>query len=583
MKISELLNKKNLIVFLLTIFSFNSLQANEPVDIWNVDNSEGNITVETESTNEINNEINMNAQTSDQILLVEQDETIEKEKNNLVGIFDPADNDLSINMWEFSDKNTIIKITKRINQLELSEDAKKIYNRVLLTNSFIPKKFNNEEFLSIKVDWMIKSKNLNLIKDFILSNNEQATNQKLLIFYLDEYLSNGDLENACGIFDSINILPESDYISKFKIYCLIHNEKKEIAQIQFDLVKEEGFKDKFFENNFNFLMGYTEKFDPNISEKNLLDFHLSQIVNDQFEFVPKDETKKIIWKYLKSFNLLENLDDVDIEDDEKIISIETATHNKNYPEKDLLNLYARYKFGIQQLLSVEESYKDLPPNQARALLYQGILLSKEDSVKISLLKLLKDSFKESKIENAFDEQLTEFLQKIDPKEVPGEYDYFYTYHLAKDEKEDKKIKFNNKILHQSKLINYFSGEMNIENSEKELNKILKKIKSNKKYFFSMKDKILLESLISDGVSLQFSQKDMSLFELNQANLPTDIENMISNGDIGTIMLRLVEIIGEDNLMDLGTEDHYFIITTLNKLNVDKIRNEIILEVLPLKV
>ena len=92
---------------------------------------------------------------------------------------------------------------------------------------------------------MIKSKNLNLIKDFILSNNEQATNQKLLIFYLDEYLSNGDLENACGIFDSINILPESDYISKFKIYCLIHNEKKEIAQIQFDLVKEEisKFKD----------------------------------------------------------------------------------------------------------------------------------------------------------------------------------------------------------------------------------------------------------------------------------------------------------------------------------------------------
>ena len=112
MKISELLNKKNLIVFLLTIFSFNSLQANEPVDIWNVDNSEGNITVETENTNEIDNEINMNAQTSDQVLLVEQDETIEKEKNNLVGIFDPADNDLSINMWEFSDKNTIIKIRR---------------------------------------------------------------------------------------------------------------------------------------------------------------------------------------------------------------------------------------------------------------------------------------------------------------------------------------------------------------------------------------------------------------------------------------------------------------------------------------
>ena len=347
-------------------------------------------------------------------------------------------------------------------------------------------------------------------------------------------------------------MPESDYISKFKIYCLIFNEKKEFAQVQFDLVKEEGFKDKFFENNFNFLMGYTEKFDSNISEKNLLDFHLSQIVNDQFEFVPKDETKKIIWKYLKSFNLLENLDDVDIEDDEKIISIETALIIK-LPRKRFIKSLYWYKFGIQQLLSVEESYKDLPLIRQELYYIKGFYYQ-EDSVKISLLKLFKDSFK-SKIEKAFDEQLTGF-KKIDPKEVPGEYDYFYTYHLAKDKKQDKKIKFNNKILHQSKLINYFSGEMNIENSEKELNKILKKIKSNKKYFFSMKDKILLESLISDGVSLQFSQKDMSLFELNQANLPTDIENMISNGDIGTIMLRLVEIIGEDNLMDLGTEDHY---------------------------
>ena len=50
-----------------------------------------------------------------------------------------------------------------------------------------------------------------------------------------------------------------------------------------------------------------------------------------------------------------------------------------------------------------------------------------------------------------------------------------------------------------------------------------------------------------------------------------------------ILLRLVEIIGEDDLNNLGSESLYFILSTLNKLNIDKIRNNIILKTFPLKV
>ena len=50
-----------------------------------------------------------------------------------------------------------------------------------------------------------------------------------------------------------------------------------------------------------------------------------------------------------------------------------------------------------------------------------------------------------------------------------------------------------------------------------------------------------------------------------------------------ILLRLVEIIGEDNIEDLGSETQYFVITVLNEINLDKIRNEILLKILPLKV
>ena len=68
----------------------------------------------------------------------------------------------------------------------------------------------------------------------------------------------------------------------------------------------------------------------------------------------------------------------------------------------------------------------------------------------------------------------------------------------------KNIRINNKILHQSKLINYFIENYPIKDVEKDLNDLLKKIKRDKKYFFSKKDIILLESLKSDGI--KFSKK-----------------------------------------------------------------------------
>ncbi len=577
MRILKLLIKKLIILtFLLVFYPVNS---DEPVDIWNIDQNSKNENTNSKNENEVVNDADI--QPVNQVISIEEENKILEEEKYLFGIYDPAENDFTLNMWEFSSKEKILKLINKIDKINLSNDAKKIYNNLILTNTIVPNSFSEKEFLDLKVNWLIKQKNLNLIEEFINNNNNQKIDPNLLNFYLDEYLSNGEIDNACKIFDIIKILPEDNYSTKFKIYCLIHSKNRDFAQVQYDLLKEKNFKDKSFEMIFNFLMGYVDNINLKISEETMLDFHLSRITNNQFEFEPNDKTKKNIWKYLNSFNLLENLDNIDIENDEKILSIEKATHDKNYSERDLLNLYKRYRFSIQELLSIEDSYKSLNDNRARALLYQGILLSKEDSNKIKLLQILKESFKKSKIENAFNNEFVKILKEIDAKNVPNKYQYFYNYYLSSDIPESKKIKYNNKLLHQSKLLSYFLGDTKINNSEKELKKMLKKIKKDKKYFFSLKDKIVVESLISDG--LKISEKDKDLLELYTANIPTDIEVMINDGELAMIMLRLVEIIGEDSLINLGTENLYFIISTLNKLNVDKIRDEIILEVLPLKV
>ena len=54
-------------------------------------------------------------------------------------------------------------------------------------------------------------------------------------------------------------------------------------------------------------------------------------------------------------------------------------------------------------------------------------------------------------------------------------------------------------------------------------------------------------------------------------------------ETGLFLLRLVEIIGEDKITDMDPETLYFIISALNQLDIDQLRNQILLKVLPLKV
>ena len=143
------------------------------------------------------------------------------------------------------------------------------------------------------------------------------------------------------------------------------------------------------------------------------------------------------------------------------------------------------------------------------------------------------------------------------------------------------LKFNNDILHQSKLLNYFNGDYSKSKIEKDLENFLKKIKKNKKYFLSKKDIIFLDSLKSDGI--QIDKKFDNLYKVDTSEIPTDIQVMINNNEKGAALLRIVQVIGEDELERIDEDTMYFIISTLNQLNIGLIRNQILLKVLPLKV
>ena len=58
------------------------------------------------------------------------------------------------------------------------------------------------------------------------------------------------------------------YLEKFKIYCLIFNDKKNEAQLLFDILREQNLSDKFFNDKINFLLGITNSTSDKIKEDN---------------------------------------------------------------------------------------------------------------------------------------------------------------------------------------------------------------------------------------------------------------------------------------------------------------------------
>ena len=458
---------------------------------------------------------------------------------------------------------------------QLSED---LLFKVLFTNAYPPKaNLNSKEFLKIKINWLIKKKRIKDLQALLKNNPEVGQNSKAIKFLINEYLSSADIKSACDKINFIDQRVENSYLDKFTIYCLINNNREDEAQLIFELMKEKGFKDSFFEDKINFLLGITETTTQKILDDTLLNFYFSHITSDNFQYEPTDKTNKYIWQYLSSANLIQiNY----FEDEDVILTYEQAAGQNSFENDEIFKIYLKMNFNFNQLLNAQEIYKNLPNYKARALIYQSILLTDDIKKKIDLAFLLKDLFIKDKLFDVYAEELSNILKSIDPDNIPENYVELVKQNF--DKNLTSKIKFDNDILHRSKVIRHFlENNEKLSRTEKDFKAVYKKIKRNKKYFISIKDIVVLESLAADGVSLP---NDLDYTELSsQLTIPNNLQDLVSQNQIGLIMLKIVEIIGEDNISDLDPETVYFLNRILNDLNLKKIRNNILSEALPVRV
>ena len=570
---------------LLIIFLFSTpLKSEDEIDIWKKNNTE-----EKEST-QINKKINKEETQKlnfDSIKTIELNQKIEitdeslkenSQEAKVFGIYDPADNDFDLNMWSSTKAEDIKSSLKRLEKIKLSKTADEILERILMSFAYSPRGMKEDEFTDLKINWLIKNQRTELIENFVKQNKEFKSKSRAVQYLVDDNIAQADISEGCEKIKFIDKEIKDAYLEKFKIYCLVFNNKKSEAQLLLDLLREQNQSDKFYDDKINFLLGVSDKTSKKINENNLLNFYLSSITNKDFNFKPNKNTKKEIWQYLNASNLIKV---EDISDKERLNELELAA-NKGQINKDIIfKIYQQVPYNLSELINAKSKYQNLQGIEARSLIYQKYLLSEDNESKMEYLFLLEELFKKENLQNIYSKFLSDKIQEIGIENISERYQEIAQSRIIRDDEFALgKVKYNDKILHQSKILKYYFENENEKKVQKDIDKIFKKISKNRKYFYSAKDLALIDSLINDGFSLpsNFDYKNLA----EKFDIPKNLLKLIENKQNAFLALKIVEIIGEDEPNELDPETIYFITNLLNKMNLKQIRNLVFNTALPLR-
>ena len=200
---------------------------------------------------------------------------------------------------------------------------------------------------------------------------------------------------------------------------------------------------------------------------------------------------------------------------------------------------------------------------------------------MEFLFLLEKLFKKNNLNNIYSKFLSDRIEEIGVEKLPEKYkEVALSKIVSDDELLLGKIKYNDKVIHQSKVLKYFVDGGDKTKIQKDIDKIFKKAIKNSKYFISAKDLALADALIKDGFSLPSNFKYSELIE--KLDVPDNLLQLVANNQKAFLALKIVEIIGEDEPYQLDSETIFFVTNLLNKMNLVTIRNKVLNSALPLR-
>ena len=574
-------SKKFLSLLIIFLF-FSPIQSEEKIDIWKNNKSKkeeikSTDQKDTNSNKKLNFKIDINKNVNQTIKI---DENLnDSERDRVFGVFDPEDYNFNLNMWSTTNADDVRASIKRLKKIKLSKTSSELLENVLLSFSYPPEGMEEKEFIQLKINWLIDNNKKDLIEEFLKLNDDFYGKSKVVQFLVDDSIAQANIKKGCEKIKFIDSNIKDSYLEKFKIYCLVFNNKKSQAQLLLDLLREQKQSDKFFDDKINFLLGISSQTSDKVNDKNLLNFYLSSVTIKNFNYEPNQRTSKEIWKYLNAANLI-TLED--ITDKKKISELELAASLNQVDTEIIFGIYKKIPFDLNTLINAKNLFQTLDDIEARSLIYQKYLLAEDISSKLEYLFLLEELFKKNKLLTVYSGFLGKQLVEIGLENMPENYKELAEIKiLSNQESEAGKVKYNDKILHQSKIMKFYLENESNKKVQKDINKIFKKISKNRKYFYSAKDLALIDTLIEDGFKIPSNfdyDKLASKYEV-----PSNLINLIEKKQNAFLALKIIEIIGEDEPHQLDPETIYFITSLLNDMGLVRIRNKVLNSALPLRV
>ena len=570
-------NFKGFLTFLFFVTLTLTSKSDEKIDIWK-NNNTGNLNKESTEIQKIKKEkIEVQNSNKQKIQIKIENELIDNSNEiQIFGVYDPEENNFDLNMWSNTNAEDVRASIKRLKKINLSKTSSEILENILLSYSYPPEGMGEKEFLQLKINWLTENNRSDLLEEFLKRNKEFEGKSSAIQYLVDKNIAQANIKRGCEKIKFIDSSLKDSYLEKFKIYCLIFDNKKSQAQLLLDLLREQKQSDKFFDDKVNYLLGISEKTSQKINEKNLLNFYLSSITIKDFNYSPSSTTKKEIWEYLNAANLIK-IDDIN--DKGKIKDLELAASNGQLNKEIIFNIYRQKEFSLNTLINAKNSFQSLDKIDARSLIYQKYLLSEDVNSKVEYLFLLEELFKKDDLLNVYSNFLSDNLKNLGLENISEKYKEIAENRILLNEEQSfGKVKYNDKILHQSKIIKYYIENEEAKKVQKDIDRIFKKISKNRKYFFSAKDLALVDALLKDGFKIpeNFEKKELSL----KYDIPKNLVSLIEKKQNAFLALKIVEIIGEDEPHQLDPETIYFITNLLNETDLIKIRNKVLISALP---
>ena len=559
-----------------------------PKDIWEQSKSikkvETNNNLETQNKQELPpTTILQIPKTELEISNISQTEIEQSNRQAIFGIYDPGATNIPVTFWD----NMSPEIFDSFRQTMAQGDNRRSVNQLIARVFFSKTNLSNHEdkgvaYLNFVSSFLAHSQDTKLIDSVIDQNNLLLNNEQLLGFLINNNFSNYQIEKACKYAQNLGAEIKNFELQKFKILCLVQAKESKKALANLELIRENGFKDDFFIQKVNFLLGMLLARQGESKTDTLLNIHLSSLVNPMFNpnfSVFKGDLNKTKYFFNSPFVekiLLENQDskkEFVTEDDFALVEfLEQGSNIELFKTENIFAIYKKIIFGIEDLLNPNETYIKYHPVKGRALLYQAILLTKDQQQKLTFIEALQNSYKKSKFLNLGNKVYYQLISDIDQKYLTKEVQEQMVQYFESLKKKKSDLETNDKFLHTSDAVFLLTDEKPESKSKKSLETFADLV-DDKKYEVTKRDVAMINLLAQQKVYLPSSLR--KFVNPDEIYIPNKIYNMLEKNENNKATLEVLQLVKNLNSSKEYARDFLVITKILDRLGFGLIKQDFI--------